>query len=454
MNRLTLFRAAGPFLFGLLAISLPGRGRESSYKLSPQIMAESTTSKIVEEIAQFVEDRYIFPNVGVEIAKHLRARHRDKAYSSLPSLGALARELTKDMRAISNDAHLGVVERRGGLKQGIPVEDLGKEILLTRGSFQNYGFKSTARLLGNVGCVVVDELSHVDFDGNNFGGETAKSALQFVSNCRAFILDLRDNFGGREEMALLILSRLFSKPIHILTNSYRGQEPREVWTPAAAPMGRLAEIPIYVLTSRHTVSGGEMLAFVLKNQNRATIIGEKTRGAAHRTHLFSINSAKLDVAVPVGTTIDPVSGHDWEGIGVEPDIRAPSGRAMDIAYGEALRFLAGSLESAEERQEVNWALMDVEARLHPVSVDQSSLIEYTSEYQDRRITLEEGHLTYQRKDQPGQRLTAMARDLFSFSDPGMFYVRIRFERDETGAVIALVLLYDTGQKERLEKKKQ
>jgi hypothetical protein len=45
----------------------------------------------------------------------------------------------------------------------------------------------------------------------------------------------------------------------------------------------------------------------------------------------------------------------------------------------------------------------------------------------------------------------MTKDLFSFVDKSMFYVRVKFERDESGAVNKIVLLYDTGQKEEFQK---
>jgi len=56
-------------------------------------------------------------------------------------------------------------------------------------------------------------------------------------------------------------------------------------------------------------------------------------------------------------------------------------------------------------------------------------------------------LSYQREGNAEYELVPMAQDLFSFRDPGMFYVRIKFERDKGGIVDKLIMLYDTGQKQ-------
>jgi hypothetical protein len=272
-----------------------------------------------------------------------------------------------------------------------------------------------------------------------------------VSKCYALIIDLRDNFGGREEMALLLLGYFFDKPVHVLTESYREEDDKEIWTHDEASRGNLDDVPLYVLTSQHTVSGGEMFAYVLKNRKRATLIGEKTRGAAHKTHLFSLEDFKIDVAIPTGTSFDPLTQTNWEGNGVEPDIPVPSGKAMDVAYEAALQKILSSKVDRGERQEMEWALMEAQARLTPVSLDVSALKEYVGTYGIRRITIENDSLIYQKEESSAYVLSPMMKDTFSFADKGMFYVRVKFERDESGAVNKIILMYDTGQNSEYEK---
>jgi hypothetical protein len=97
------------------------------------------------------------------------------------------------------------------------------------------------------------------------------------------------------------------------------------------------------------------------------------------------------------------------------------------------------------------ALMDAQARLSPVLLDESTLKEYIGEYGERRIEIETDSLVYQKEGNPVYELSPMAKDTFSFVDTSMFYVRVKFERDKSGAVTKIILLYDTGQKDEFKK---
>jgi hypothetical protein len=412
---------------------------------------KASKEKIVEEVARLITDKYVYQDVGEKMAAHILDRLKEKTYDHITSTRAFIEALTQDLRSVKNDSHLGVVQRRGPFKKGAAMEDMYQAFYLKRAPFRNYGFIKAERMLGNVGCLVIDEFTYIDKDGKNIGGETAKAAMTLVSRCYALVIDLRDNFGGREEMALLLLSYFFNEPIHILTKLYRERGEKEIWTHNKVSQGILSEVPLYILTSQHTVSGGEMFAYVLKNRKRATLIGEKTRGAAHKTHLFSLDEFKIDAAIPIGATFDPLTQTDWEGVGVEPDITVAAGKAMDVAYEIALEKILSSKVDRSERQEMEWALMEAKARLNPVSLDEASLNEYGGIFGERRIKIENSSLVYQKEGNPSYILSPMTKDVFSFVDKGMFYVRLKFIRDESGAINKIILLFDTGQKDEFQK---
>jgi len=196
------------------------QGSESS----AQTLNVATKGQIIEEMARLIEEKYVFPDIAEKIAVDIRSKHREKAYANITEIPDFLQQLTKDLRSINNDAHLGVIPRRGTIKEGVSPEDMYKAIFLKRGPFQNFGFKKAERLLGNIGCLVLDEFSYVEMNGKNVGGETARAAMQVISNSNALIIDLRDNFGGREEMALLLLDYFFKEPVHLLSNRYRGRD--------------------------------------------------------------------------------------------------------------------------------------------------------------------------------------------------------------------------------------
>ncbi|MFD0526358.1 S41 family peptidase [Kitasatospora arboriphila] len=94
-----------------------------------------------------------------------------------------------------------------------------------------------------------------------------------------------------------------------------------------------------MLTSAVTFSGGEELAYNLKVLERATLIGETTRGGAHPTSRIPV-SPHVAVTVPTARSINPVTGTNWEGVGVLPDLALPADRALEAAL-EHLREQLG-----------------------------------------------------------------------------------------------------------------
>jgi C-terminal processing protease CtpA/Prc len=81
--------------------------------------------------------------------------------------------------------------------------------------------------------------------------------------------------------------------------------------------------PAYVLTSKETFSGAEEFTYNLKNLKRATLIGETTGGGAHPVSGHRIDGHFM-TGVPFARAINPISKTNWEGNGVEPDVKVPA----------------------------------------------------------------------------------------------------------------------------------
>ena len=73
----------------------------------------------------------------------------------------------------------------------------------------------------------------------------------------------------------------------------------------------------------------------MKHYNRAIIVGQKTRGAAHWNETFIIRDLDIFMEIPVARPVNPVTSTDWEGTGIIPDIPVPA----DQALGHALRLI-------------------------------------------------------------------------------------------------------------------
>jgi C-terminal processing protease CtpA/Prc len=101
--------------------------------------------------------------------------------------------------------------------------------------------------------------------------------------------------------------------------------------------------PVYVLTGSATFSGGEQLAYDLQQLGRATIIGQRTKGGAHAREGFRVHP-HLEATISVARAVSPVTGGNWEGSGVTPDIRTSPGEEKDRAHQLALEHVAAADE--------------------------------------------------------------------------------------------------------------
>jgi C-terminal processing protease CtpA/Prc len=122
-------------------------------------------------------------------------------------------------------------------------------------------------------------------------------------------------------------------------------ETRQYWTLPYVPGRKLAGKDVYVLTRSNTFSGGEEFIYDLKTQKRATIVGETTGGGAHPVSGRRINDDFI-IGVLAGRPINPITKGDWEGTGVEPDVKVSAEQALSTAHLMALETILATLSDA------------------------------------------------------------------------------------------------------------
>jgi C-terminal processing protease CtpA/Prc len=93
---------------------------------------------------------------------------------------------------------------------------------------------------------------------------------------------------------------------------------------------------VYVLTSNRTGSAAEGFANTLKHLDRATIVGEVTRGAAHPSKEVIVNDY-FRASVPYLRAVNAITGTSFEGKGVVPQIKVAADKALKAAIEDAQR---------------------------------------------------------------------------------------------------------------------
>lgn len=296
--------------------------------------------EVIDAALKALNAAYVFPEMAGKMEQAIRDHQNRKDYDSVTSARAFAEALTKDLEAVSHDKHLRVNYAPQALPPQPPPgaqpppEELARmrEQQRAIGARFNFSFEKVERLDGNIGYLDLRA-----FDPVVFVGDTAAAAMNFLSNSQAVIVDLRKNTGGDPLTVSLIASYFFGPmPVHLNDLYFRPTgETTQFWTLSYLPGRRMPDKDLYVLTSSATFSGGEEFTYDMKTQKRATIVGEVTGGGAHPGGGRRLQEHFI-MFLPTGRPINPVTKTDWEGTGVEPDVKVPAERALATAYLMAL----------------------------------------------------------------------------------------------------------------------
>lgn len=328
---------ANPATVASMQIRLLPPGFSVSELASAPLDAAAKAAVIDGTLAK-LNEFYVSPELAKQMEDSIRARQKKGEFDSVTEGSAFAAILTEDLREVSHDKHLAV----NFSPVPLPDQPVGAApgpdaIAAYRKQMErtNCGFESVQILPGNVGYVKFNMFADPDVCG-----PTAIAALNFIANADAVIFDLRANGGGDPKMIALICTYLFAEPTHLndLWERKSGTT-QQYWTLPYVPGKRMDTAPVYVLTSNRTFSGAEEFTYDLQNLKRATVVGETTGGGAHLVRGERIN-AHFMIGVPFAKAINPVSKTNWEGTGVQPDVKVSAADALTTAQKLASEKLA------------------------------------------------------------------------------------------------------------------
>ncbi len=296
--------------------------------------------EVLQKIANLLETNYVIPEMAKKYAEEFKKKYEHGSYESYTNPKEFAKQITADLIGITKDKHINFRLIESSDIGEKPESSLHHPLRYHRlGIKENKGFSKLEWMEGNIGYLDIRRFYYFPDVRDMVIG-----AIRILSNADAIIIDLRENGGGSGDY----LSSYFLKHPTQLNSWYSRKDDflTEFWTIKDVGVKRLTDVPLFLLTSKRTFSAAESFAYDMKVRKRATIIGEPTKGGAHSVDLFKIGD-QYEIYIPTARAINPITGGNWEGTGVTPDISVPSESALDTAFVLA-RKAGAEFAKAEE----------------------------------------------------------------------------------------------------------
>ncbi len=315
-----LTRALGAALVSIAillpAVLLPTASAQAS-------LDDAARAAVIAKAADALRSRYIFIDVGETAAAKLESQLAAGAYADLGQPRAFAEKLTADLYSVAKDKHLrimapGPAGPANGPAPPPPPKNEG-------------GIVRADRLAGNIGYIEVS-----GFPPPAAFKPAIEKAMAAIGDTRALIIDNRRNGGGSPDSVAYLVSFFLdpAKPMKINDFVNRTPNTKDFTTRAqmsvATPTSYRGK-PVYVLTSARTFSGGEEFAYDIQAFKLGTLVGETTGGGANPGGPSPPLGSGLGIFLPGGRPVNPVTGTNWEGVGVIPEIRTPVEDALKVA---------------------------------------------------------------------------------------------------------------------------
>ena len=290
----------------------------------------SSYRSTVRNIAEIVKARYVFPGTAERVHKHLIARTEAGVYDALGA-DEVAAQLTDDLRSASHDLHLRV---RYCAEPHIP-ETPGEIVREQNDRAEHcrnigYGVGSVQHTVSDTAVLSIGELVEPALSSAAY-----RSALASVADATALVIDLRQCVGGDPSTVALVCSHLFDSPMQLSSIVPRAGPEEHFWAePALYDLRFGGQKRLFVLVAHFTFSGAEMLAYDLQAAGRATVVGAVTGGGANPC-AFHWPTPHFSLLLPEASSVNPITGTNWEGRGVVPDVECLEREALGVALALA-----------------------------------------------------------------------------------------------------------------------
>jgi hypothetical protein len=378
---------------------------------------------VVAEIRRLLAANYVLPEVRPRLDAILAKGLAEGRYD-VSDPAVLLERVNADLTAVARDKHLSISYDPRQLAEiaALPAtqpEDSGPSPeQLRQAQRRNHGFTEMKVLPGNVRYVNLQGFMWV-------GPESAKAydnAMRFLKEGDAAIIDLRQNGGGSPEAVQYLVSHFMEPNRPLMTFHMAGNQTDRTATLANLPAGRMVGKPLYVLTSGRSASAAEEFTGHVAGYKLGELIGETTAGAGFRNQFFPLPGGYL-ISISVGRAVLASTGKDWEGVGIAPTTATDVEKALQVAQVHAMRRLAAGAPPREKANYEATAAM-LAAQVEPVATA-LPLAAYAGNFGERKVSLEDGRLTFQRQGGPKLAMIAIGPNLFALENDAMTRVEYK-----------------------------
>lgn len=285
--------------------------------------------EVVRGVAENISAHYFDRQKAQKLADSLRVLNGQGSYAKIVNEHLLAERLTTDVRSATGDRHLNVVYSARGNPIAALAPPSAAEFERYRSMLvrENCSIERTEILPGNIGYLKLNRFPDLDVCGTML-----HKSMSQIDKANTVIFDLRDNEGGFPAAVADMAAPLFNRTVAW----YNPRAAQSATTLMPAARSALSNKPVYILTSSRTLSAAEQFTYNLKMLKRATVVGETTGGGGHTGTYYRVDE-HFGIGIPETKITNPYGGPDWDGVGVEPDVKVKAADALEAAKKMAAR---------------------------------------------------------------------------------------------------------------------
>ena len=410
---------------------------------------KATIKQVIYSIDSIIQRNYVYPDKALSIVNFLNKEYKKGKYQNLTNPQDFADKINTDIHFIQDDKHLRI-EYNPSLENNIIKFNSSEsnknkinEADIAKEKSQNFYFRKLEILPSNIG--------YLEFTNFALPNDEAKkiihSAMQFLSNTDALIIDLRNNRGGSGESNNILgyffngrtkIGRSFNRIKNTWSDNYvEGLQDTN---------GVFMKMPVYILTSTKTFSAAEGFAYTLQTLYGAKIIGNNTSGGAHLARSFSLTNGFVGF-IPYLRSENEKTHTDWEGTGVIPDIQTDT--PLLTAQNEILKNKLTSTNNSE-KPKIQWLINYNQSQIANIKADSSQLDKYTGRFAEFEITKHDNQLKFRDVNQKSNLtfpMIGISKNLFQVGGD----YQLEFVNESDGKYQSIIMSWSDGYSEKIDR---